>query len=54
MQSLTPEQAIALVDAKAALGPSKPKRGARSAAKPAPKSTKRAAPKRASGNKAKA
>ncbi|MBW3558881.1 MAG: type I DNA topoisomerase [Proteobacteria bacterium] len=47
LEALTPEQAIALVDAKAALGPSKPKRGAKAPARsPAPKGPKRAAPKK--------
>jgi DNA topoisomerase-1 len=45
LETLTPEQAIALVDAKAALGPSKPKRGAKPAARSAP-AKKRAAPKK--------
>jgi DNA topoisomerase-1 len=40
LESITPEQAVALVDAKAALSPSKPKRGARKAPAKAAAGTK--------------
>jgi DNA topoisomerase-1 len=47
LQTLTPEQAVALVDAKAASGPSKPKRGGKSAPRGSTaKAPKRAAPKK--------